>query len=63
VQRADDGHFNVSGVPGRADDVEGAFVHGLKVKLPFAEARRHDHARNLLFMVFGMNQVGVGAIR
>lgn len=61
VQGADDGHFR--GVPGSADDVEGAFVHGLKIKLPFAEARGHDHARNFLFMVFSMNQVGVTAVR
>ena len=62
VQGADNGHLDVGGVPRSADDIEGAFTHGFKIELPLADAGSDNHARNLLFTMIGVDQVGVRTI-
>ena len=62
VQGADYGHFNVGGVPGAADDVEGASAHRFKVQLPLAGAGRDDDAGNLVFVMVGVDEVREPAV-
>jgi len=62
MERADDGHLDVGGVPRSADDIEGAFAHGFEIELPLADAGGDDHARDLVFTMIGVDQVGVRTI-
>ena len=62
VEGADDGHFDIGRVPGRADHVESAFARGFQVEFPFTDAGGDDDARNPAFKVIGVDEIAVGTV-
>jgi hypothetical protein len=62
AEGADDGHLDIGGVPRSAHHIESTFTDGFQIEFPLADAGSDNHARDLLFAMVGVDQVGIRAI-
>jgi hypothetical protein len=59
---ANQDHFEVRGVPGGADDVEGTFVQDFEIEIPFTGARGHNDSERPTSGIAKMDKIMIGTI-
>jgi len=63
LQRTNDPHFHIRGIPGRSNYVECTLGHSLDANIPFSGSRSTNNLRNSVIPVIRMNQLVVRSIR